>query len=282
VTSVAPADLQTIPVRRTIAGKPLGLVEEIRDLAAHSNLLFELVRRDLTVRYKRSILGFFWTMLHPLLLMLIFLVVFANLFRFRTPHYETYFLSEYIAWVFFSQTTVNAMVSLDWNGALLKRIRVPKSIFPLASTIAGLVNLALSLVLLCFIMLLAGTPIRPMIVFLPVSLIILGLFTFGATLALSALAVFFADIREMYQAALPALLYLTPVIYPIEIIPDRFRLLLKLNPLAYVLEVVRDPIYYGILPAPRTLALAIAMSLGSLAIGWMIFRHLAPRFHGRF
>ena len=81
-------------VRRNVAGQPLQLQREVRDILDHRHLLYQLVHRDLTIRYKRSALGFFWTMLHPLLLMLIFLVVFSNLFRFRTPHYETYFLSE--------------------------------------------------------------------------------------------------------------------------------------------------------------------------------------------
>jgi ABC-type polysaccharide/polyol phosphate export permease len=265
--------------RRTVAGEPLRLREEIRDLFRHSSLLYELVHRDLTVRYKRSVLGFLWTMLHPLLLMLIFLVVFSSLFRYRTPHYETYFLSAYVAWNFFAQTVVNAMAGVAWNGPLMKRVRVPPSMFTLASTVSGLVNLALSLVMLFAIMAITGAPLRPALAFLPVSLVLVGLFTFGASLALTAITIFFGDVREMVQAGLPALMYLTPIIYPISVVPDRFRWLIKLNPLVYITEVVRDPIYYGIVPSPTTLLVATVVSLGSLAIGWMIFRHLAPRFH---
>src|SRR3954454_9988336 len=145
--------------RRYIAGRPLQTIEELRDLARHSALLRELVHRDLTVRYKRSVLGFLWTMLHPLLLMLIFTVVFSTLFRFSAPHYETYFLSAYVAWNFFSQTTINAMASAAWNGPLMKRVRVPPSIFTLAIVIAGLVNLGLSLVVLFAIMIVLGAPL---------------------------------------------------------------------------------------------------------------------------
>ena len=83
----------------------------------------------------------------------------------------------------------------------------------------------------------------------------------------------------MVQAGMPALMYLTPIIYPISIVPDRFRWLVKLNPLVYIVEIVRDPIYYGILPARTTLQLATVIAFGTLAIGWMIFRHMAPRFH---
>lgn len=269
----------TIVEHRSVAGEPLHAMAELRDIREHAALLYELVHRDLTVRYKRSVLGFLWTMLHPLLLMLIFTIVFSALFRMRAPHYETYFLSAYVAWNFFSQTTINAMASAAWNGPLMKRVRVPPSIFTLAIVVAGLVNLGLSLVVLFAIMLVVGAPLHAALAFLPVSLLLLGVFTLGASLGLTAVSIFFGDVREMVQAGMPALMYLTPIIYPISIVPERFRWPIKLNPLVYIVEIVRDPIYYGITPTPATLTVAAVVSFGSLAAGWMIFRHMAPRFH---
>jgi ABC-type polysaccharide/polyol phosphate export permease len=266
-------------IRRTVAGEPLRLGGELRDLVQHRHLLWQLIHRDLTIRYKRSVLGFLWTMLHPLLMMLIFLVVFSNMFRFATPHYETYFLSEYIAWMFFAQTITQVMASVAWNGPLMKRVRVPPSIFTLAATVSGLVNLLLTILMLFVIMAISGAPFHATLLFLPVSLLIVAAFTFGVSLALAAVSVFFADVREMIQAGLPALMYLTPIIYPIAIIPDLWRPLFAMNPMAYVLEIVRDPIYYGILPSRLTLTLAVVMSIGAVAFGWMIFSRLAPRFH---
>jgi len=184
-----------------------------------------------------------------------------------------------VAWNFFAQTTVNAMMSVSWNGPLMKRVRVPPSIFTLSLVTSGLVNLGLSLIVLFSIMLIVGSPLHATLWFLPVSLTLVGVFTFGVSLALTAVSVYFGDVREMVQAGMPALMYFTPIIYPITIIPERFRWLVKLNPLVYVIEIVRDPIYYGILPAPTTLLIATVFSLGSLAIGWMIFRRMAPRFY---
>jgi len=266
--------------RHNTAGQALSLGYELRDLFAHANLIRELVHRDLTVRYKRSLFGFFWTMLHPLLLMLIFVAVFAGLFRFEAPHYETYFLSAYVAWNFFSQTTINAMTSVAWNGLLMKRVRVPTSIFTVSTVASGLVNVGLSMIMLLVVMVIVGAPLHRTLLFVPVSLFIVGLFTFGVSLALTAISIFFADVREMVQAAMPALLYLAPVIYPVSIVPDRYRWFIKLNPLTYIVEIVRAPIYYGILPAPRTFAVATLVALGSVAIGWIVFGRLAPRFHG--
>ncbi len=270
---------RTFREETSVAGLPIGTLEELRDIRGHAGLLYELVHRDLTVRYKRSVLGFLWTMLHPLLLMLIFVVVFSTMFRFQTQHYETYFLSAYIAWNFFSQTVVTAMTSVAWNGPLMKRVRVPPSIFTLATVVSGLANLGLSLIVLFAIMLVVRVPFSPALWFLPVSLAILSVFTFGVALGLTALSVYFADVGEMVQAGLPALMYLTPVIYPRSIVPERFQLLLKMNPLVYIVEIVRDPIYYGIVPARATLTIAVGLAAVSLAAGWMIFRRLATRFH---
>ena len=161
----------------------------------------------------------------------------------------------------------------------MKRVRVPPSIFTLAIVLSGLFNLGLSLVVLFAIMLVVGSPLHAALWFLPVSLLIVGVFTFGVSLGLTAISIFFGDIREMVQAGMPALMYLTPIIYPISIVPERFRLLVKLNPLAYIVEIVRDPVYYGITPSPTTLLLSIVLAVGSLLIGWMIFRAMAPRFH---
>jgi ABC-type polysaccharide/polyol phosphate export permease len=279
VSSSAVFDATRFRELRCEAGRPLGIRAELSDLREHAGLLFELVHRDLTVRYKRSILGFLWTMLHPLVLMLIFVVVFSSMFRGESPHYETYFLSAYVAWNFFSQTVINAMASVAWNGPLMKRVRVPPTIFTLSTVVAGLVNLALSLVVLGAIMLVVGAPLHRVLWFLPISLFIVGVFTFGVSLGLTAVSVFFGDVREMVQAGMPALMYLTPIIYPISIVPDRFRTLIKINPMVYIMEIVRDPIYYGILPSRQTLTLAILLALATLSIGWTIFRHLAPRFH---
>lgn len=239
------------------------------------------MHRDLTVRYKRSVFGFLWTMLHPLALMLIFTVVFSTVFRNRTPHYQTYFLSAYVAWTFFAQTTTNSMAALAWNGPLMKRVRVPASIFTISSAVSGLVNLALSLVVLAVIMIVTGAPLRASLIALPLSLALLFLFVFAASLALTSLSVFFADVREMFQAGLPALLYLTPVIYPLEVVPEKFRWFIELNPLTHFIELVRAPIYAGTVPSPDAYAVAAALAAGALVAAWLIFRALAPRFHGR-
>jgi len=215
----------------------VGTLEELRDLARHSHLLASLVRRDLTVRYKRSVIGFFWTMLNPLLLMIILTVVFSALFRFEgVEPYAVYFLSEYLVFGFFTQTTVTSMTSLAWNGGLMKKVRVPKSIFAISTTISGLVNLCLAYLPLFVIMLVLDAPIRPAVFFLPVAFLIIGVFTLGVSLLLSALAVYFEDVSHMYQVATIGLMYMTPIIYPISIIPYKYLWVIRANPLTHLFK----------------------------------------------
>jgi ABC-type polysaccharide/polyol phosphate export permease len=128
-------------------------------------------------------------------------------------------------------------------------------------------------------MLVRGAPIRPSVAFLPVSLLILAVFTYGVSLTLTALAVYFVDVREMFNVALTALLYFTPVIYPIEIVPERFQPIFALNPLLYFMEIVRAPVYDGVLPSAHSLAIATSCALVAAVVGWTVFRRLSRGFY---
>jgi ABC-2 type transport system permease protein len=271
----------SLPVLRNVAGKNPSFLEECADILDHSHLLANLVQRDLTVRYKRSVLGFFWTLLNPFLMMLILLVVFANVFRFALPHYETYFLSEYLPWMFFSQATVGSMTSLAWNGALMKKVRVPKAIFALSTTLANLVNLLLSCGPLAIIMLVAGMPLRPAMLFLPVSFAILAVFVLGICLLLSSLSIYFDDVAQMYQVAVMGFMYLTPIMYPISIIPQKFLWMVRFNPLTSLFELVRAPIYQGVVPGLELVATSVGLAIVALVVGWVVFRRLAAGFYVR-
>ena len=270
----------TVPILINAADEKLSVVNEIRDLVAHRNLLWNLVRRDLTVRYKRSMIGFFWTMLNPLLLMIILTVVFSTVFRFEgIEHYPTYFLSSYLVFGFFSQTTVQSMTSLGFHGSLMKRVRVPKSIFAVSNTISGLVNLCLAYIPLFLIMIATGAPICRTVLFLPISFLIIAAFTLGVSLLLSALAVYFDDVSHMYQVATVGLMYMTPIIYPISIVPYRWLWLIRINPLTQLFKLARDPVYNCTLPGAHVIMASVAAATIALVVGWLVFHRLARGFY---
>src|ERR1051326_1091244 len=169
-------------VHRYFAGQKTRFLQEWREILQSGHLLYNLVHRDLTVRYKRSSFCALWTLLHPLLLTGILVIVFSHIFRFDIEHYEIYLLSGLLPWTFFAQTTVSSMAATAWNGPLMKRVRVPKSIFALSTTISGIINLAISYLPLVGIMVIRGIHFKPDMLFLPVSIAILAVFTFGLSL----------------------------------------------------------------------------------------------------
>ena len=249
----------------------------MKDLFLNRDLIWHLVQRDLRVRYRRSALGLLWTMLQPLLMMLILHVVFSHAFRVELYSYPVYALAGILFWNFFSQSIVASMNSLRGNAAILQKLPVPKAVFPVATVVSGVVNLMLAMVPLLAILLLTGHPLSWALLFLPVSILLAGLFTLGAGLLLSPLAVFFSDVVELVTVLLTLCMYLTPIFYPMSIVPEQFRWLVRFNPIRSILEVFRDPIYFGKIPPPQHLAVCMAVALVALAIGALAFRRSSDR-----
>jgi ABC-type polysaccharide/polyol phosphate export permease len=260
------------------ARRPLPMVEELVQVFRYRDLIVQLVRRDILTRYKRSVLGVAWTMLNPLGTMIVLSVVFSRVFA-STPAYPVYVLTGLIAWNFFSQSTTTAMTQLVWGSALLHRIYVPRTAFAISSVGTGLVNLVLSLIPLAAVMLFTGVPLRVTVIVLPISMLLLAMFALGVGLLLSAVAVYFPDIAEMYKIVLMAWMYLTPIIYPEEIIPESFRwLLFNLNPMYHLIKLFRLPLYDGVWVNLAFLASATAVAIIFLAISWAIFAKKADEF----
>jgi ABC-type polysaccharide/polyol phosphate export permease len=255
--------------------RPPALVDELVQLGHYRDLLIQLIARNIKTRYKRSVLGVAWTMLNPLLTMVVLWAVFSNVFVAAVEHYPAYIMSGIVLWTFFSQTTVAMTTELVWGGGLLNRIYLPRSIFALSALGTGLVNILLSLVPLAVIMLLAGTPFSPALAILPLALLLTALFALGLGLLLSTLAIQFADVVDMYQILLLAWMYLTPIIYPLSIIPEQYRWLFILNPMVHLLEVFRLPIQTGRLPDLGTLLAAVLVAaIALLGGGWFFLRHV--------
>ena len=253
-------------------------IDELLALVQYRPLLKNLVERDLKVRYKRSVLGFFWTLLNPLLMMVVFSIVFSAFFRFSMEGFVIYFLSAYLLWTFFSQSTVASMTSILRSGSLIKKIYVPKAVFVVATIISGLVNLGLAMVPLLVILLVTDSQVGWALLFLPVPVALTALFTLGVSLLLSAVAVFFYDVIEIYQVLLTAWMYLTPIFYPLDIVPERYRVFIRLNPMFYLVETFRAPIHNGSLPSMQHVAYGGLAALVSLLLGWWFFSRSADRF----
>jgi ABC-2 type transport system permease protein len=252
-------------------------LEELIDIIKYRDLVFQLVRRDMVARYKRSLFGIAWTMLQPLGMMIVMTIVFSHLFN-QIDGYAAYVLGGLMPWIFFSQTTSAAIQQSVWGGTLMRRIYVPYTAFPAAAIGTGIVNLLLSVIPLLAMTLIVGRPLRWTILFLPIPVILLAAFALGVGLLLSSLAVRFPDIAEMYQIILQAWMYLTPIMYPADILPEAFRKLQLLNPMYYLILLFRVPIYDGVLPSLSLILAAVFISLLTLVIGWIYFSHQTDKF----
>ena len=260
------------------ARRPSPFVDELEQLFRYRSLLRELVARDIKTRYKRSALGVGWTMLNPLLTMLVLTLVFSAIFRFSVANYSVYILSGLLLWNFLATTTLHAMTQMTWGGGLLNRIYLPKAAFAVSSIGTGLVNLALALVPLLLIMVATGLPITASLLYLPIPVVLTAMFALGVGLLLSSLAVYYTDVVNMYEIVLMLWMYLTPIIYPLEILPEQFRWVVEWNPMYYLVELFRTPIYQGALPPVEYLVRGAAAAAVALAVGWWFFTRQADEF----
>ncbi len=252
--------------------------EDLTELIRYKDLLYNLVIRDLTVRYKRSVLGFFWSMLNPLLNTIVFTIVFSTIFRFEVKNFVIYFLSGYQLWNFFAQSTQVSSYCLLKNGTLFKKIYIPKPIFVVSTVLSNMVNLGFALIPLFILLPILGKGFHLSLLFVPIAILFVVMFSIGISFVLSATAVFFNDILDMYQIVIMPWMYLTPIVYPIDIIPKKYLPLIKLNPMYYIVECFRLPIYLGELPNLQTVCLALFVSVATLVIGYVVFSKLSDTF----
>jgi homopolymeric O-antigen transport system permease protein len=248
-------------------------LEELHEVLHFRHLILQLVRRDVLTRYKRSFLGIAWTMLNPLGMMLVWTIAFSQVFnRGGGADFAAYMLNGLLAWLFFSQTTTASMVNFVWGGGLLHRIYMPRTSFALAACGTGLINLVLSLVPLLGVMLVTGVPLHWSALITPLTMLVLAMFSLGAGLLLATFAVYFPDVSEMYQIVLQAWMFLTPIMYPEEILPAAYRFwITKFNPMYYLVRLYRIPLYYGRLPGVGEWLPSVLLALVVFLIGWLAF-----------
>ena len=259
------------------AARRTGMIAELLELLRYQDLLKLLVSQITRNRYKRSALGVLWTLLNPLISMAVLTIAFSTVFR-TSAAYPVYLLSGLVCWNFFSQTTLYSMNSLLWGGGLIKRVYVPCTIFGVAAVANGLVNLAFSMLPLVIIMAILGQPFHATWWFVPVAVVLLAAFCLGVTLLMSTLAVFFADVVDMFGLILQSWFFLTPIMYPLDVLPARYQRLMVLNPMYHLVELFRAPIITGELPALTHLLWGAGWAGGALLLGWWTITRKAKEF----
>jgi ABC-2 type transport system permease protein len=253
-------------------------VNIVKDIKKYKFLINQLVSRDFKTKYKRSFLGVLWSLLNPLLTMAVQYAIFSTLFRFDLPHYQVYLLSGIVMFNFFSEATNQAITSITGNASLITKVYMPKYVFPVTKVLSSCINLFFSLIALYVIVLASGLKITLLHIFIPFALINMFIYTIGFSLILSSLMVFFRDMQFLYGVAIMLWNYITPIFYPENIIGPKFKWILQFNPMYHYIRYVRSIILDNSMPTVRAHIICLIFSIGTLVIGWILFRKSENKF----
>ncbi|MCI8454777.1 MAG: ABC transporter permease [Lachnospiraceae bacterium] len=263
---------------RCRVGKRSYVVEAVAAVRKYDFLIQQLVARDFKVKYKRSVLGMFWSFLNPLLMMSVQYVVFSTIFKNDVPNFAVYLLIGVVSFNFLSESCGMALGAILGNYSLITKVYVPKYIYPLTRVMSSVVNLSISLIPLLIMSFLTGVQFRKATVLALYFFACLIIFCLGLGLLLSALMVFFRDTQFLWNVFTMMWCYATPIFYPERILPDTFRFILVFNPLYHFLKNIRMCILEGLSPEPAVYAQCLMIALGMVAAGAWVFKKTQDKF----
>ena len=256
---------------RQIAGSIQGFMK-------YKNLLYELVTRDIKVRYRRSVLGVLWTILNTILMMIVMTIVFSTLFRFEIEHFPIYFFCGNIIFSFMVTATSDALQSILGGASLIKKVYIPKYIFPVSKVLSSGVNLFFSYIAMLLVMIATGVEFHLTMLLTPIVVFYVMLFSIGLGLILAAMMVFFRDIAHLYGVFTMAWMYLTPIFYPVSLLAEKSHWFLTLNPMYHYISYMRDITLYQTIPSLAENLICLGISLFFLIIGLIFFYKRQDKF----
>ncbi len=237
-----------------------------------------LVSKDFKLKYRRSALGVVWSVLNPLLMMIVLSAVFSTFFRFAIPNYPLYIILGNTLFALMSESTTGAMWSILDSSSLIKKVRIEKLIFPIEKVLFQLVNFCISLIAVGIVMIYFKIVPTASILMVPVLLVYVVLFSAGLGMALAALAVFFRDVCHLWGVIITAWTYATPLFYPLEVLPDWMMPIMELNPMYHYVTYFRDLLLNGTIPGLGENLLCLGMALITFFVGLLIFKKSEKKF----
>ena len=253
-------------------------IKDIVAMKRYKYLLYDLVTKDIKTKYRRSVLGVLWSVLNPLLMMLVLTAVFSNIIRVEVEGgFALFYLTGYIMFNFISEATGFALYTITNAAPLIKKVYIPKYVFPLEKCIFSFVNMLFSLIAFVFAVTGKVTPHLTMLLF-PIPMIYIFLFCFGLSLVLAALLVFFRDIGHIWGILLTVWMYASPIIYPITLVPEWLKTIINFNPLYHYIDYFRNVMIYGKVPSLEENLICIFFSISMLLFGITVFRKKQDKF----
>ncbi|MBQ7903653.1 MAG: ABC transporter permease [Oscillospiraceae bacterium] len=253
--------------------------EKISTFWRYRFLLSNLINRDIKVKYRRSKLGILWSVLNPLMMMCVMTLVFSHIFRFGIDNYAVYILSGQLIFNYFTESTTMAMESVIGYSPLIKKVYVPKYIFPLEKSCFAFVNMVFSLIALVVVMFLTGASFYPTFILAVYPLVTLFFFSLGVGLFLSSSAIFFRDIIHLWSVFTTALMYASAIIYPVSMLEGSLMgYLIYLNPIFWYIDAFRQVTIYGNMLSIAHIVVCAACAVISVLVGSVVFKKGQDKF----
>ena len=246
-------------------------VDEINSLFENRFILKRMIYTNFKTRYKRSYLGVIWSLLNPLLNMVVFVVIFSNLFRFDIPHYPLYIFAGNMIFSFYSSSTAEAMMQIIRNGPMIRRVYLPKTVYVISGIGINGINLILTAIPFIIIAFIDKVEYSSALFLIIPAILLLTFFVVGMSLLVATITTYLNDFSQIWSVILTLWMYLTPLFYPETIIPDEFIVAFRLNPMYIFVTLFRDPVLYQKIPDPVLWINRSLYGFGVLILGWWIF-----------
>jgi lipopolysaccharide transport system permease protein len=246
-------------------------------LLPYKDLIKNLVSRDFKTRYKRSYLGILWSLVNPLLLIIVYTLAFDYIMKIRVKNFPMFFMCGYLPWSYLSSSLMIALSSLSDSGYLIKAVYFPREILPLSIVISCLFHFLITFIFVFPILLIYGYVPHGSYLVLPVIILLQTIFIFGLSLFLSSIHVFFRDLRYILDVLLMAWFWVTPIAYPMSLIPDPYLSLYQLNPMTLFATAYREVLLEGVLPMTGHWVTILLATVGSLGLGYLAFSRINKR-----
>jgi len=253
-------------------------LSHLHELWSYRDLIIRLAWSDFKLRYKSSALGFFWSLLEPLLMLVVLYVVFSNLMRIQVEHYQLFLLLGIVLWNFLDRGTSMSIWGIIGKPSLVQKVYFPRDILVISTCITALMMTALEFVVFIIFMVVFRVMPGWTVAYFPILFVLEFLTILGLSMALSALTVYFRDVQFIWRFIVQVGFFGTPILYPITIFPEKIRWVVMLSPMAQIITMMRDCTLYRISPDPLNLAYAAVTTMVLLLIGYAIFDRLEPKF----
>ena len=250
----------------------------IKELIKYKEFLKSNVKKDIRGKYKGSFLGVLWSFINPLLSVVVYAIVFHYIMRFNIDHYLIYLISGIIPWTFFTNSVTAGLNSVLYNADIIKKVYFPRAILPISGVTSCLVNFSISCVIVVLFALFSGVGVSFYLLLIPLIAVIQYIFTLGIAFIISAVEIYVRDIEHIITFLISMLFYVTPILYTPSYVPDKFAWILKINPLAYIIEAYHSVIYYKELPNLGDLGIVFGISMIVLFLGYKVFDKLQRGF----